>query len=68
VVAIPGYLHDLDIQGMGKDFGILSAIAEMKQGIDVPGHVAGLKCQGGVAVAVGYNKDSHGVTVADSVF
>lgn len=68
VVAISCNVYDPDVQRMGKDFGIFSAIAEMKQGIDVSGHVAGLQGQGGITVAVGHNKDSHGVTVADSVF
>ena len=61
-------MNDLDIQRMRKEPGIVTAIAEMKQGIEGSGHVAGLQGQGGVPVAIGYNKDTHGVTVADSDF
>jgi hypothetical protein len=53
---------------MRKDSGIFIAVAEMNQGIEGSGHVAGLQGQGDVPVAIGYDKDTHGVTVADSNF
>jgi hypothetical protein len=67
-IAISGYMDNRYIQRMCKDLGIFTAIAEMNQGIECSGHVAGQQGQGDIPVAIRHNKDTHGFTVADSEF
>ena len=67
-IAIPGYMDDLAIQSKCKIFGVLATIAEMEQGIEGIGHLAGKQGEGYIPVAIRYNEYAHGVTVPDSTF
>ena len=55
-IAITGHMYDPYIQRMGKDIGIFTAVAEMKQGIE--GFPAGLpsSSRGGEVFAIGQRR------------
>jgi hypothetical protein len=48
-------MDDPDIQRMHKQFGVIAAIAEVKQCIEGFGHFAGLQGQRNIPVAIRHN-------------